>query len=86
MAIGLQDTPSTEDHLGIDAYHRGLASFLGSCRMPMTVAVQGEWGIGKTTTMQLVEGQLPSNCLRVRFNTWQYAQFDMGDGLVLCPS
>lgn len=86
---GLSDTPLTgtdtnEDLLNLINYHSGLSSFIENCNTPLTIAVQGSWGSGKTSTMKFVmqELQLNQNIHCLEFNTWQYSQFDMGDSLV----
>ena len=32
----------------IDGYIQGVAQFIGICNTPMTISIQGSWGIGKT--------------------------------------
>lgn len=101
-ASGVVDTPQGVDWLGVKPFRDGLARFISSCQTPMTIAVQGDWGTGKTNMMMLAEESLaPHHHFRlsdpfepapthseetpvytIRFNTWQYSQFDMGDRLV----
>jgi predicted KAP-like P-loop ATPase len=38
-----------EDLLGIDKYLAALIQFIQTCQMPTTLAIQGEWGSGKTS-------------------------------------
>ncbi|GAA1140196.1 KAP family P-loop NTPase fold protein [Ornithinicoccus hortensis] len=81
--IGISDLPvgsERDDQLGISGYAAGLADFILRCPMPMTIAVQGDWGTGKTSTMSLVQGHLRDATV-VSFNTWQYSQFDLGEDL-----
>ncbi len=49
----------------------------------MTVAIQGGWGTGKTSVMNMLSKDLESEAdvHVVHFNTWQYSQFDLGDQL-----
>lgn len=102
QASGVVDTPQGLDWLGVKPFRDGLARFIKSCQTPMTVAIQGDWGTGKTNMMMLVEEALAPNrhfrlsdpfepvpenreeppVYTIRFNTWQYSQFDMGDQLV----
>lgn len=86
---GLSDTPlsgsnAKDDLLNLGHYHKGLSNFIQKCSTPLTIAIQGSWGSGKTSTMKFVMRDLQKNrnieCLE--FNTWQYSQFDMGDSLV----
>lgn len=93
---GVDDKPATEDLLQITAYTEALTEFIRNCAMPMTIAVQGSWGAGKTTVMNLVRKKLenpenqgnqkdapkPENPVKTAwFNTWQYSQFEMDDRL-----
>lgn len=88
--IGFTDLPAKNDDLSFKAYCEGLAEFLAECATPMTVAVQGSWGAGKTTIMNLVAADLDAMAKKddhprigiIRFETWQYSQFSMGDDLV----
>lgn len=79
--IGLCDTPlerSADDCLGLDRYARALACFAEKCETPMTIALQGDWGSGKTSLMNLIREQLSErkeHYVFVWFNTWQYSQF-----------
>ncbi len=86
--IGLKDLPIAEqgeESLGLQEYADALAEFVKSCDTPMTIALQGDWGSGKTSLMNLIKQQVePEKQIRtVWFNTWQYSQFDMGDTLAL---
>lgn len=99
---GVIDTPRGHDLLNAKPFVAGLARFITHCQTPMTIAVQGDWGTGKTNTMLLVESELAPHAhfrlsdppeekpdavrgepiYTIRFNTWQYSQFDMGEKLV----
>lgn len=99
---GVIDTPRGTDDLKIEPFVQGLEEFILGCGTPMTIAVQGDWGIGKTNMMMLVEQKLaPQGHYRlsdppepasstataapvytIRFNTWQYSQFEMNERLV----
>ncbi|MBR5501228.1 MAG: hypothetical protein IKV74_06855 [Clostridia bacterium] len=78
---GLTDKPAVVDDFQIQSYIDGLSDFIASCTAPMTISIQGDWGTGKTSIMQMVKNQLPSNVHKVWFNTWQFSQFNMGDQL-----
>lgn len=81
MKHGLTDKPAVEDNFQIKSYIDGLSDFVATCTAPMTISIQGDWGTGKTSIMQMVRDQLPSNVHTVWFNTWQFSQFNMGDQL-----
>ena len=82
---GVDDKPATEDLLQITAHTDALTEFIRNCAMPMTIAVQGSWGEGKTTVMNIVRYQLenptketseeetPKSVKTAWFNTWQYS-------------
>ena len=85
--MGVTDTPCTsekEDLLGISNYVKGLEKFIRECQTPMSIAIQGDWGTGKTSTLNLLKRNLEmeKNSIRcVFFNTWQYSQFNMENSL-----
>lgn len=72
----LTDTPRVDrDLLGIDKYKEGLKRFLMSAQTPLTVAIQGEWGSGKTTLMNFLRQELCTDSegyYGVWINTWEY--------------
>ncbi|HOC30497.1 MAG TPA: P-loop NTPase fold protein [Treponemataceae bacterium] len=81
MGIGYRDVPiegADKDTLGIGDYADSLAKFIQNCDSPMTIAIQGDWGSGKTSMMNLIREKIKKNVIPVWFNTWQYSQFDMG--------
>lgn len=57
----LNDLPilsADEDLLGLTPYAEALAKFIARCETPMTIGIQGEWGTGKTSMMEMVKDQL----------------------------
>lgn len=84
MGFGYRDVPiedSTKDSLGIGDYADSLSKFILNCDSPMTIAIQGDWGSGKTSMMNLIREKIKKSVISVWFNTWQYSQFDMGSYL-----
>ena len=78
--IGLTDAVANKDLFDIGSYVRGLSNFIKECNTPMTIAIQGNQGAGKTSIMRMVEEELskdPSQFFYVEFNTWESSQFDM---------
>lgn len=68
-------TPSQGDEFGISKYEKGLEKFLEDTGTPITIALQGEWGSGKTSLMQSLQHNL---CEKGKFkgvwiNTWEYS-------------
>ena len=43
-----------QDDLDISAYHEALVDFIKKTDTPMTIGVQGEWGSGKTSLVNLI--------------------------------
>lgn len=77
---GITDEAAVKDEFGIEKYTKALSDFIKHCDTPMTVSIQGSWGTGKTSFINLVEKELvKEQC--VLFNTWQYSQFNMDDNL-----
>jgi hypothetical protein len=77
-----------DDELKITDYVESLSQFVVECDTPMTISIQGEWGSGKTSMMNMIKQKLDggesnsvekndNNVLVVWFNTWQYSQFEM---------
>lgn len=74
-----------DDLLGIDKYLNALLQFIETAQMPTTLAIQGEWGSGKTSLLnqiryQLCESPLHPNAVNdekkfygIWLNTWQYS-------------
>lgn len=89
--IGNSDRPIIGcggDEFEIQPYIEALSEFIKECETPMTVAVQGDWGCGKTSMMNMVRDHLKSNekeseIVDVWFNTWQFSQFNMNDTLTI---
>ena len=91
--LGVPDRPIegiNEDVLGVKDYANALAEFVLRCDTPITVGIQGDWGAGKTSLMNMVQESLACQeaetavyCETVWFNTWMYSQFDLGDQLPL---
>lgn len=79
--LGLTDAPLTTltgELLGVRAHIEALVQFICQCNTPMTIAIQGDWGTGKTSMMNIVRTQLKNRGITcVWFNTWQFSQFNM---------
>lgn len=83
------DRPRIEggrDLLGTDKYLEALTRFIQSADMPTTIAIQGEWGSGKTSMMNQIKHKLcrtdisaESSYHAIAVNTWQYSLMKTGD-------
>ena len=75
--------------LGLSRYATALRDFVQDCETPITIGIQGDWGVGKTSLLNMVRDQLADKKYGTRiypviyFNTWQYAQLDQEDHLTI---
>lgn len=83
-----REMPAMEDALGIERYAQGLARFIESAPTPLTIALQGDWGSGKTTLFNLMkkdivdrEKDAKTKTRFVELNTWQASVGGLGDCL-----
>lgn len=87
MKTGYTDLPARIDAFNIERYISGLTEFIKTCTTPITMAIQGDWGTGKTSIMSMIKESLEKEkqdtISIVWFNTWQFSQFNMGDKLPL---
>ncbi len=89
VGLGQSDAPvasAENDSLGLAPYATALGDFIKHCDTPITVAIQGDWGTGKTSLMNMVRehlstGEGASSIDTIWFATWQYAQFGATDTL-----
>lgn len=75
---GFTDEAAVKDLFDIDNYVKGLSKFIMTCDTPMTISIQGSWGTGKTSFMNLIKEKLQkkeneSYTFPVDFNTWQFS-------------
>ena len=84
---GLTDEAAEQDLFEIQKYIDGLTGFIETCNTPMTISIQGSWGTGKTSIMQIIKNTLsaktPQTTHNIWFNTWQFSQFNMDDDLAV---
>lgn len=79
MTSNVVDQPAkaNEDRLNMKAYADALTDFISNAQSPLTIALQGEWGSGKTSLMNALKTSLVDRgdapYLGVWINTWQYA-------------
>ena len=73
------------DRLNLIPYAEALAEFIETSDTPMTVGLQGDWGTGKTSMLNMLRGDEDNptsglldskKCLIINFETWSYAQFN----------
>lgn len=76
--FGTTDEPSTTDHLSFTSQVKGLSEFIRECPTPMTIAIQGGWGSGKSTILKLIDHELASTnrefpVITATIETWPLA-------------
>jgi hypothetical protein len=80
MKSSIIDVPrkhTQEDLFGIQVYQNALIRYVKLTDTPITIALQGEWGSGKTSLMNLLKYHLcdvdDSPYFPIWINTWQYS-------------
>jgi hypothetical protein len=81
--VDVPKVASDVDLFGIGKYEKGLIEFIRNADTPLTIAIQGEWGSGKTSLMNTlraslcgVEEDMRNHCSEfydIWINTWQYS-------------
>lgn len=84
----LSDIPFNEkvNDFGTERYVDGLIRFIENSSAPITIALQGEWGSGKTSLMNRLERSLcskeDSKYIGVNINTWEYSMMSTPEATV----
>lgn len=76
IAAGQNVSKGNDDPLGTSVYAAALTSFIEKCRTPMTIGVQGEWGSGKTSILNMIKEDLdtkPGQFEVIWINTWEHS-------------
>ena len=78
-------TALERDQFGIKKYIEGVSGFIRECATPMTIAIQGSWGSGRNSILQMLSDSLEEvyQGNLVWFHTWQFAQSASGEHLPL---
>ncbi len=71
------------DTFGIGLYVDGLCNYIVNCDSPMTISIQGDWGSGKTSMMNMIKERIADKVHPIWFNTWQFSQFQMQNELTV---
>lgn len=75
----LSDIPFNEplNDFGTERYVNGLIKFIENSSAPITIALQGEWGSGKTSLISRLQrslcGSEDSRFIGIGINTWEYS-------------
>lgn len=80
--IGTNDNAVTKDSLGCKKYYNGITDFVLYCDTPMTVAIEGDWGSGKTSAMNIMKENIRQRNDRedrpymiVDYNVWEFSKY-----------
>jgi hypothetical protein len=88
--LGDDDEARKSDTLNLLPYAEALADFIHECESPMSIGIQGDWGIGRTSLMNMLRGNsdeassglLSSKvCKTISLDSWPYSQFDHDDNM-----
>ena len=73
--IDLPRKKQQQDLFGIEKYQEALVEFINNSNTPLTIALQGEWGSGKTSLMNVLDDELcdKGNFYKIWINSWQYS-------------
>ena len=86
------DAARGADTLNLIPYAEALRDFIHDCDTPLTIGMQGDWGSGRTSLMNMLRGDEQgeqyglldaSRCLAISFDSWPYAQFDHDGSLAI---
>lgn len=55
---GIDNKISNDDSLGNETYSKALFEFIKETDTPMTIGIQGDWGMGKTSMMEMILARL----------------------------
>jgi len=84
--VGVRDMPiddigADDQGLRMGDYAKALAEFIERTQTPMTIGIQGDWGSGKTSLMNLIEARVKGKFPTIWVNTWKYSQTEPGQTL-----
>jgi len=64
------------DSIGMINFAESISSFIQDCTTPMTIGLQGDWGTGKTSLMNMLKCYIKGkNQYIIDLNTWHYSMF-----------
>lgn len=66
---------TSTDTLRNTPYADALAKFMVNSDTPITIGIQGGWGSGKTSLMNMLEEKISDSSLVVKVNAWEYSLF-----------
>ena len=91
-SLGEDDVERQSDILNLLPYAEALRDVIHDCEPPMTIGIQGEWGIGRTSLMNMLRGSAdgqqsglldPAQCRVINLDSWPYSQFEQSDNMAV---
>ncbi|MGB7453762.1 MAG: P-loop NTPase fold protein, partial [Lysobacterales bacterium] len=86
------DEARKTDTLNLLPYAEAMRDFIHDCETPLSIGIQGEWGIGRTSLMNMLRGSGDgqqsglldsSRCKTIGLDSWPYAQFDQNNNMAV---
>ena len=86
------DEARKTDTLNLLPYAEAMRDFIHDCESPLSIGIQGEWGIGRTSLMNMLRGSGdgcqsglldPGLCKTISLDSWPYAQFDQDENMAV---
>jgi len=77
------------DKIDIIPFAKSIAQFITDCKTPLTIGLQGDWGTGKTSLMNMIKYYLRNEKFhKIDVNTWHYSMFRQNEylGIVIVKS
>ena len=86
--ISVIDVPSkshSDDHLGVKDHADTLTKFIKECGSPIAVGIQGEWGSGKTSLLNIIHDNLEQDgdFLQIWVNAWEQSLLSKPEEVLL---
>jgi len=90
--LGEDDEARKADTLNLLPYAEALRDYIHECETPMSIGIQGDWGIGRTSLMNMLRGTegsrqsglLETNlCKTISLDSWPYSQFDQENNMAV---
>ena len=91
-SLGEGDEARKADTLNLLPYAEALRDFIHECETPMSIGIQGDWGIGRTSLMNMLRGGADRHqaglldsrlCKTINLDSWSYSQFDQDDNMAM---
>ena len=91
-SLGENDEARKADTLNLLPYAEALRDFIDECETPMSIGIQGDWGIGRTSLMNMLRGSSNGQqsglldatvCKTISLECWPYSQFDQQDNMAV---